>query len=48
MTIRFEPRDIWVGLYWTRETTIVGTFTHFYVCPVPCLVIHWRRRTEPP
>lgn len=37
MTIRFEPRDIWVGLFWDRK----GDGTHFYLCPLPCVVIHW-------
>lgn len=39
MTIRFEPRDIWVGLFWDRE----GKRTHFYVCLIPCVVIHFYR-----
>ncbi len=37
MTIRFEPRDIWVGLFWDRRED----GTHFYLCLVPCIVIHW-------
>lgn len=39
MTLRFEPRDLWVGLFWDRR--IDGT--HFYVCLIPCVVIHWVR-----
>jgi len=35
ITIYFEPRDIWVGVY-VAELFI-------YVCPLPCLVIRWRR-----
>jgi len=40
MTIRFEPRDIWIGLFWDRRPDGL----HIYVCPFPCLVIHgvWR------
>lgn len=34
---KFEPRDIWVGLFWDRR--IDGL--HIYVCPVPLLVLHW-------
>lgn len=34
--IKFEPRDLWVGLYWDRKRDSL----HFYVCPVPTLVIH--------
>jgi hypothetical protein len=40
MSVRVEPRDIWVGLFWDRRPD----GTHFYVCPLPCLVIHWVRR----
>jgi hypothetical protein len=40
MTIRFEKRDIWVGLFWDRK----GDETHFYLCPLPCVVIHWVKR----
>jgi hypothetical protein len=39
MTIRFEPRDIWVGLFWDRRADGL----HLYVCPLPCIVLHWRR-----
>lgn len=37
--VKFEPRDIWVGLFWDRR--IDGL--HIYVCPVPCIVFHWRK-----
>lgn len=36
MKIYFEPRDWWVGYY--------RGDTHHYVCPLPMLVIRWRRR----
>lgn len=39
MTIRFEPRDVWVGLFWDRRHDGL----HFYVCLVPCIVVHWVR-----
>ncbi len=37
MTIKFEPRDVWVGWFWDRR----ADGTHHYVCPIPCVVIHW-------
>lgn len=41
--IRWEPRDIWVGLYWDRKADGL----HFYVCLVPCVVLHvGPRRTD--
>lgn len=30
-----EPRDWWIG-YYRGET-------HHYACPLPCLVIRWRK-----
>lgn len=39
MTIKFEPRDVWVGWFWDRRTD----GTHHYVCVVPMVVIHWVR-----
>lgn len=37
LSVRIEPRDLWVGLFWTRKVFA----THFYVCPLPCVVVHW-------
>jgi len=40
--IRWEPRDIWIGVYWTkagRTTTLDSDEEGYmiYVCIVPCL-----------
>jgi len=43
MNLRFEPRDLWVGLFWDRRPD----GTHYYICLVPCVVLHFvstRRR----
>lgn len=36
---RFEPRDVWVGLFWDKRPDGL----HVYVCLVPLLVLHWHR-----
>lgn len=40
--IIFEPRDLWIGIYWTRK----ASWLWIYVCLVPCLplrlVLKWR------
>lgn len=40
MTLRWEPRDCWVGLFWDRRANGM----HWYVCLVPCVVLHWVTR----
>jgi hypothetical protein len=34
-SIKFEPRDVWVGLFWDRRDA--GAW--LYVCIVPCVVL---------
>lgn len=33
--IAFEPRDLWIGLFWSK----VGYVLRLYICIVPCLPI---------
>jgi len=35
LSIYFEPRDVWIGMYVAPST--------IYVCPIPCLVLRWTR-----
>jgi hypothetical protein len=35
-SVKVEPRDAWVGLYWDRRRDGL----HVYVCPVPFVVLH--------
>lgn len=35
LSVYLEPRDAWVGVYVARDAV--------YVCPVPFLVLRWRR-----
>ena len=44
VTIRFEPRDLWIGLFWDRRPDGL----HFYVCPVPCIPKGIENRTWVP
>ncbi len=36
LDLRFEPRDLWVGVFWDQRPNGL----HVYVCVVPCLVLH--------
>lgn len=40
----FEPRDLWVGVYWDRSPT----HWHVYLTAVPCLPLHVSWRRPPP
>lgn len=37
--IKFEPRDIWLGVYWDPSTEAGTRIIMFYVCIVPMLPI---------
>jgi hypothetical protein len=39
LSIYFEPRDIWVGVFMGPSA--------IYVCPLPMLVVRWWRCTPP-
>lgn len=52
--IKFEPRDLWIGVYWERAGRITTLETDIeryrvYVCVVPCLpcIFVWQRRVKP-
>lgn len=40
--IKFEPRDLWVGVYWDRRHH--PPELDVYVCLVPCFPLHVRFR----
>lgn len=51
VSIYFEPRDIWIGVYWTKQYTFeqpidgqAVEFLYVYICIVPMLPIRlkWR------
>ena len=35
--IKWEPRDLWVGVFWTHGA--YNSF-HIYICVVPCFPLH--------
>lgn len=39
--IKFEPRDIWIGVYWdyTKSNEIKYHALRIYICIIPCLPI---------
>ena len=38
--LEFEPRDLWIGIYW--ESCVIGKMQHYdvWVCIMPTLPIH--------
>jgi hypothetical protein len=40
LSIEWEPRDWWIGLYWTTKTTSNRREWHYYLCLLPCLPLH--------
>lgn len=46
--VRWEPRDLWIGVYWTREP-LGGRFRwRVYLCIVPCvpIIFEWWRKIK--
>ncbi len=39
----WEPRDLWVGVYWDKP----GTRLYIYVCVIPCVPIKFTRWAKP-
>ena len=45
VSIKYEPRDLWVGVFWDRrewndlKEVVRGRSLHIYVCLIPCFPI---------
>lgn len=44
ITVKFEPRDIWIGVYWNLSKSIESAYRKLdvYVCILPMLPIRLR------
>lgn len=39
--VEFEPRDLWIGLYWRCTRELFGVrHLHIYICLIPMLPLH--------
>jgi len=48
MKIKFEPRDLWVGVYWNKWECMAGKYIDIYICILPmfpiCIHLSWDLR----
>jgi hypothetical protein len=49
---QFEPRDLWVGVFWRiKKRKGVGEFLHLYICILPLIPLHitvlWKIENTP-
>lgn len=46
--VLWEPRDLWIGVYWNRKTNVGIEIEclDIYVCLVPCVPIRFTRETS--
>ena len=40
IAIHFEPRDLWIGVYWRRYKEGGRRFLELYICILPTLPLH--------
>lgn len=46
--IRFDPHDIWIGLFWTRYRLATSWQWDAWLCPFPTIALHVRWYTAAP
>jgi hypothetical protein len=39
INIKFEPKDIWIGIYWTTHNWVYEKELDLYICIIPMLPI---------
>lgn len=39
---KFEPRDLWIGLFWDTQESIAHKTLDLYFCVLPTLLIHFK------
>lgn len=42
LRLKFEPRDLWVGVHWNYSTKMACYGIDVYICLVPMFPIYWR------
>lgn len=46
ISVKFEPRDVWIGVYWNLSKSVESSYRQLwvYICIVPMLPIcmHWQ------
>jgi hypothetical protein len=47
LLVGFEPRDLWIGVYWDRQrpSGFIVDSLYVYLCVVPMLVVLFHRET---
>lgn len=42
--IKFEPRDLWIGVYWNNKISVenICRQLNIYICVLPTFPIHFR------
>lgn len=40
VALEFKLQDLWVGAFWHRKRSILGSEQHIWICLLPCLPIH--------
>lgn len=39
-SLYFEPRDLWIGVYWDKEEHPFEDILNIYICVIPTICFH--------